>query len=106
MTAFPSGPIAFPRINTSALACAETIIQRWLPDGHREGGEWVARNPRRSDRRAGSFKVNIKTGRWGDFSIGVYGGDLVALAAYLFSLSQKEAALRVAEMTGVTPYER
>jgi len=64
-------------------------IAFWCHYGHREGCEWVARNPRRADRRKGSFKVNISTGRWGDFSTGDYGGDLVALAAYLFSLSQR-----------------
>ncbi len=98
--------IDFARVAADALGHAETIVRRWLPDGRREGSEWVARNPRRADRRKGSFKVNINTGRWGDFSTGDYGGDLVALAAYLFSLSQRDAALRVAQMIGTDPYDR
>lgn len=52
----------------------------------------------------GSFKVNLSTGRWGDFATGNEGGDLVALAAYLFDLSQKEAALRIADMLRIDPY--
>ena len=97
--------IAFRRIADAALGHADAIVQRWLPDGGREGQEWVARNPKRADRRPGSFKVNLHTGRWGDFSTGDKGGDLVALAAFLFSLNQADAAKRVAEMLGANPYE-
>jgi hypothetical protein len=62
-------------------------------------------NPTRADRRRGSFKVNLNTGRWSDFAAGAAGGDLIALAAYLFHLSQAEAALKIAAMLGVDPYE-
>lgn len=27
------------------------MVPQWLPDGRRQGNEWVARNPTRSDRR-------------------------------------------------------
>lgn len=97
--------IAFRRIADAALGRADAIVRRWLPDGRREGCEWVCRNPMREDRRRGSFKVNVVTGRWCDFAIGERGGDLVALAAYLFKLSQADAALKVADMTGVEPYD-
>src|SRR5215468_6023281 len=76
-------------------------LRRWLPDGHREGPEWVARNLRRDDRHAGSFKVNLRTGAWGDFATGDKGGDLISLAAFLFGLTQAEAAKRVADMLGI-----
>jgi hypothetical protein len=101
----PSRRIAFNRIASAALSNAESIVQRWLPGGAREGPEWVARNPTRSDGRRGSFKVNTRTGRWGDFATGEGGGDLISLAAYLFNLKQAEAACRVAEMVGVDAYE-
>jgi hypothetical protein len=97
--------IAFRRVADAACQHAETILRRWLPDGRREGPEWVARNPRRTDRRLGSFKVNLRTGRWSDFASDEAGGDLISLAAFLFSIGQGEAALRVAEMLGVDPYE-
>lgn len=96
--------IDFRFIGDAALAHAEAILSRWLPDGRRCSGEWVARNPRRSDRHLGSFKVNLRNGRWGDFATGDAGGDLVSLAAFLFDLKQDEAALRVADMLGVSPY--
>ena len=46
-----------------------------------EGHEYVARNPTRADRRPGSFKINLRTGRWADFATGDKGGDPVSLAA-------------------------
>jgi hypothetical protein len=95
--------IAFRRIADAALGRFDAIVRRWLPDGQFEGAEWVARNPARVDRRPGSFKVNRITGKWGDFATGDRGGDLVSLAAYLFKISQAEAALRIAEMIGVEP---
>jgi hypothetical protein len=97
--------IAFRRIADAAAHRAETVVSRWLPDGKREGTEWVALNPTRSDSRKGSFKVNLKSGKWGDFATGDRGGDLISLAAYIHRLDQAEAARRVAEMVGVDAYE-
>lgn len=96
--------ISFSRIADAALRSAEAICHRWLPDGRRDGGEWIARNPTRNDHRPGSFKVNLHTGKWSDFAVDRRGGDLIALAAYLFNLNQADAAVRVAEMLGVNPY--
>lgn len=98
------GRLDFPRIASAATSHAETICRRWLPDGRTDGREWVACNPKRSDRRPGSFKINLATGRWGDFALGETGGDLISLAAYLFDLSQRDAALKLSEMLGVNPY--
>jgi hypothetical protein len=97
--------LAFRRVAEAALSSAETIVTRWLPDGRREGREWVAINPTRSDAKKGSFKVNLNTGAWSDFATGSAGGDLVSLAAYLYRLNQGAAAVRVAQMLGVDPYE-
>ena len=105
MTALPRrGRIAFYRVSEAALPHAEALCRRWLPDGRLDGREWVARNPRRLDHKAGSFKVNTQTGRWGDFAAGQTGGDLVSLAAYLHSMSQRDAAIRISEMLGLNPY--
>lgn len=96
--------IDFAGIAAAALSRSEDIVTRWLPGGRREGAEWVARNPTRADHRPGSFKVNLRTGRWSDFATDDKGGDLVALAAYVFRLDMGEAARRVADMCGVDPY--
>lgn len=101
----PDRKIAYRRISAAALLHSETILRRWLPAGRREGAEWVSLNPTRGDRRPGSFKINIATGRWSEFAAKQSGGDLISLAAYLHRLSQSEAALRVAEMIGVDAYE-
>jgi hypothetical protein len=97
--------IAFRRISDAALSHADVLVPRWLPEGRREGAEWVAINPTRADNRRGSFKANMRTGRWSDFATGAAGGDLVSLAAYLFRLKQGEAAIKIAEALGIDSYE-
>lgn len=89
------------RVDEAAAPDLEAIVRRWLPDGRREGREWVSCNPHRDDRRPGSFKVNLCTGRWADFASGDRGGDLVSLAAFLFNLPQTEAARRLARVVGI-----
>ena len=93
--------VDFELVNRAAIHRLTEILERWLPDGRVEGREYVARNPTRADRRPGSFKVNLDTGRWGDFATGDVGGDAVSLAAYLGRCGQGEAARRLANMLGV-----
>ena len=96
--------IDFDGINRVALGRVDVILARWLPDGRIEGTEYVALNPKRRDHRRGSFKVNVRTGAWGDFAADAAGGDLISLAAYLGDLDQGQAAIRLAEMMGVDPH--
>ena len=91
----------FRAINSAALGVLPSLLHRWLPDGQPQGGEYVARNPRRADRHLGSFRINLQTGRWADFATGDKGGDVISLAAYLADLSQGEAAERLAVMLGM-----
>lgn len=97
----PPARLDFERINAAALSALPALLSRWLPDGRREGHEWVARNPRRADRRPGSFRVNMNTGKWADFATDDRGGDVVSLAAYLANTGQAEAARSLAYMLGV-----
>lgn len=97
------GRIDFAAVNRAALAVLPRLLARWLPDGRVEGAEWVALNPKRDDRRPGSFRINLKTGRWADFAIDAKGGDPISLAAYLSGKSQGDAARNLATMLGVTP---
>lgn len=92
----------FARTNRAALNNAAAVVRRLLPNGKVQGHEYIALNPRRGDERLGSFKVNVVTGRWADFATGDAGGDLISLAAYLFGMSQIEAARRLADMLGVS----
>jgi hypothetical protein len=88
----------FARVNRAALAVLPAILERWLPGGRTSGAEYTVLNPRRRDRRPGSFRINIRTGRWADFATGDRGGDAVSLAAYLAGIKQTEAAERLSEM--------
>ena len=91
----------FKRVNDAARPRLAGLCRDWLPDGRRVGAEWVARNPRRADRRPGSFKINLHTGRWADFAIGEAGGDVISFYAYLTSQSQIDAARTLAGRLGV-----
>lgn len=93
--------IDFEQVGRAALRHGEILVARWLPDGKLVGHEWIALNPLRDDHKPGSFSINLSSGRWSDFAIGVSGGDLISLAAYLNGLTQREAALRISEMLGV-----
>ena len=93
--------VDFRSVASSSLPHLPAIAARWLPDGKRHGAEWVARNPMRTDKSPGSFKVNLRTGRWSDVATGSRGGDVISLAAYLFGLSQPLDARRIAQMIGM-----
>jgi hypothetical protein len=93
--------VDFSAINAAALRELPLLLARWLPNGRAEGREYTALNPRRPDRRHGSFRINMRTGRWADFATGDRGGDPVSLAVYLFGLTQVQAARRLGEMLGV-----
>lgn len=73
----------------------QTVCEHLLPDGHREGNEWVAANPTRADFHPGSFSVNLVTGIFTDFATGDKkdrGGDVVALWAYVRGCNMVAAA--------------
>ena len=97
----PSNGINFAEIKLATLQNTLSLVREWLPDGVVKGGECVARNPQRLDRKLGSFKINLRTGAWSDFAIDESGGDLISLAAYIFSLSQADAARHIASMLGM-----
>lgn len=50
---------------------------------------------------SGSFKVNLTTGKWGDFAKDDKGSDLISLYAYLNSLKNGKAAQKLAEQLGL-----
>ena len=93
--------IYFVVVNDACMHSLWGLLATWLPDGKRVGREWVARNPTRADRKAGSFKVNMDTGLWADFATGDTGGDPVSLYAYLNGLSQLAAARELMDHWGL-----
>jgi hypothetical protein len=69
-----------------------SILDHVLPSGEIVCGEYVSINPTRNDQNAGSFRINLETGKWADFATGDFGGDPASLIAYLSGSSQVEAA--------------
>ena len=92
---------AIRKVAATALAYSNTLLPDLLPEGKRQGSEWVSRNPTRADRNPGSFSVSLTKGKWHDFATGDKGGDLVSLAAYLWGVKQTEAARRLARRFGL-----
>jgi len=93
--------IDFKAVNEKALASLLFLLYRWLPQGRLEGNEFVALNPTRIDNKLGSFRINVETGKWADFSTGDRGGDVISFTAYIFRLSQYQAAINLSQMLGV-----
>lgn len=97
-----STEIDFERINREARRNLIALCGRWLEGGYVRGREFIACNPRRNDRRPGSFKINLITGAWADFALDdARGGDPVSLLAYLAGIGQAEAARKLAAMLGI-----
>ncbi len=90
---------SFAAIKALAQANILELVQLWLPDGELKGREWVALNPKRTDRTRKSFSINIDTGAWADFALlddpAAKGRDIIRLAEYLFDLSSAAAAQKV-----------
>lgn len=97
-----SARLDFRRVADEALSHYPALLFDWLPGGRLSGQEYLAINPCRVDRSLGSFSINVKTGRWCDFSSGDRGGDAISLYAYLHNLSQSEAARELAQQLGVS----
>ncbi len=93
--------IPFRTIAAIALSHLPELLAAWLPCGRRVGREYVSRNPRREDRRPGSFKINLHSGKWADFATDAKGGDVISLYAYLFNTSQREAAVALQRQLGI-----
>ena len=101
MTDPRSGRIDFGKINRAALVDLPGALRPWVPDATVIGEELQARNPTRQDRRPGSFRINIRTGRWCDFATADKGGDVVSYVAYVAGIGQVEAARRLAAVLGL-----
>lgn len=98
----PASCERFERLNATLLPQLPALVRQWLPAGRAFGAEWTALNPRRHDRRPGSFRVNLRSGRWADFATGECGGDPVSLYAYLFTDGQQGVAARALDGGTVT----
>lgn len=88
--------IDFHRINQRLQPKLLFYARSWVPGGKCVGQNYIALNPRRSDRKLGSFVLKLSDGMWRDFATGEGGGDIVSYYAYINNLSQSEAAQELA----------
>ncbi len=91
----------FSKIKGAALSSIERVLVRWLPGGKRHAREYVVINPTREDAKLGSFKINLDSGKWSDFSTKDAGTDLISLVAYLENVKNGEAATMLADFLGI-----
>jgi len=93
--------VNFEQVNSAALVLLPSLLARLLPSGRIQGHEYIAVNPKRADRRPGSFSINISNGKWADFACDARGGDVVSLFAYLGGIGQVEAAEKLSAVLGI-----
>ncbi|CAN7718450.1 DUF927 domain-containing protein [Pseudomonas brassicacearum] len=101
----PTKRPSFADVKNAALKDIDRVLSHWLPNGKRvDGGkEYTAPNPTRTDKRAGSLKVNLSKGTWADFATGDKGGDLIDLVRYLDGGTDVEACTKLADLLHVSP---
>ena len=100
----PTKRPSFADVKSAALKDIDRVLAHWLPNGKRvDGGkEYTAPNPTRTDKRAGSLKVNLSKGTWADFATGDKGGDLIDLVRYLDGGTDIEACNKLADLLHVS----
>ncbi|TNB77747.1 DUF927 domain-containing protein [Pseudomonas sp. Fig-3] len=100
----PTKRPSFADVKSAALKDIDRVLSHWLPNGKRvDGGkEYTAPNPTRTDKRAGSLKVNLSKGTWADFATGDKGGDLIDLVRYIDGGTDIEACNKLADLLHVS----
>jgi hypothetical protein len=94
--------VDFDGLNDFALAhCLEAIVRELVPGGEIRKGEYIVLDRRHRGMEPGSFKMNLTTGQWADFTVGVTGTDVVSFVAYARDLTEKEAAQLISVVIGV-----
>ncbi len=88
-------------IAEKALSNAASLVEHWLPGGHREGDEYLTSKVIGLNGRSASFKINMRTGFWTDLA-GESGRDLIGLSVYLDGGSPVDAARKIAKELGLT----
>ena len=98
---------SFSEVKRAALQSIDRVLAHWLPNGKRvDGGkEYTAPNPTRTDKRAGSLKINLSKGTWADFATDDKGGDLIDLVRYLEGCTDVEACNKLADLLRLSAEE-
>lgn len=89
-------PEVFRRVNDFLLSDIYNMYHycgRWGTGGHLTGTEYVCLGRGGDGKSTGSLCLNLRHGRWVDFSAEIRGSDPVSYHAYVFELTQIEAVL-------------
>lgn len=92
--------IDFNQLNCQIKPHTLYLLKKLLPSGKLEKHEYISLNPTRNDKRAGSFRINVMTGKWADFATGDKGGDIISLWAYVNGTRQIDAARALQAIVG------
>ena len=84
--------IDFDGINAAALSQFPELVADWWPKGIRKGNEWILGSLQGEPGR--SLSINLRSGKWADFSAGLKGGDPISLAAAAFHGGDRVSAAR------------
>ncbi len=82
--------IDFGGLAADLLAQADSLVPSWLPEGKRQGREWVVGSVK--GEAGDSLKINLDKGIWHDFAANHGGGDLISLYAAIHGMGQGDAA--------------
>ncbi|WP_417270775.1 hypothetical protein [Celeribacter sp.] len=91
----------FDDVNAAAAGRIKSLVEGWVANTRMSGDNLFALNPTRDDRKPTSFCINVRNGIWCDFATEDKGGDIISYYAYIFGLTQIEAARELAEQLGV-----
>jgi len=93
------GKLDFKGLNEYALSNIDSVLHHYLPNGKHEGHEYKPLNPRRADKKSGSFSINTNTGVWADFADSeAKGQDVISLVAYVTNKPQGEAYKELSDL--------
>jgi hypothetical protein len=96
----PFRKVDFREVKALMRGYEGAILYRLLPHGKKQGHEYVALNPKRHDRKLGSFRINLHSYKWADFATDDRGGDLISLWAYVRGVNNLEAAKEILSLLG------
>ncbi|GHT96749.1 hypothetical protein FACS1894122_15330 [Alphaproteobacteria bacterium] len=88
----------FEAVKAEYRANPRGFLENLLPDGKVEGRDYVAKNPRRNDKEAGSFRIDINTCRFNDFSSRDHGIGIIDLVMCLDRCDADTACVKLVYM--------
>lgn len=89
---------SFQELKQQYKQCPIEILKRLVGNGKIEKGDYVAFNPKRKDRKLGSFRIDILSGKFYDFATGDSGGSILDLASFVYDCDLLTAAQKLQQL--------